>query len=125
MLKNLRWGKTGGEQTDWLFFSPGEKRLVSFFIGEEMGRPDLSPGKDWRREKTNRYTGLYFNNVASLRNASYVCKITALTLRGTIWGNSLERREINRNTLKYFTSYMTYLASNGKSTSKNLSSCVL
>ena len=48
------WGR------NWLviFFSRGKKWLVSFFPGEEMGRPDPSLGKDWRGEKTDRYTGL-------------------------------------------------------------------
>ena len=27
-----------------------------FFPGKEMGRPDPSPGKDWRGEKTDCYT---------------------------------------------------------------------
>ena len=60
MLENLRWGKNwpGGENTDWLFFfSRGKKLLDSFFPGEEMGRPDPSPGKDWRGGKTDCYTG--------------------------------------------------------------------
>ena len=41
------WGK------NWLviFFSRGKKWLVSFFPEEEMGRPDPSPGKDWRGGK--------------------------------------------------------------------------
>ena len=47
------WGK------NWLviFFSLGKEWLVSFFPGEEIGRPDPSPGKDWRGEKTDCYTG--------------------------------------------------------------------
>ena len=55
MLKNLRWGKNwpGGEETDWLFFSPGEKPTSQFlprgrngpawsFPGER-----LAGGKNW------------------------------------------------------------------------------
>ena len=46
-----------GKKLTGYFFLPGKKWLDSFFPGEEMGRPDPSPGKDWRGGKTDRYTG--------------------------------------------------------------------
>ena len=46
-----------GKKLIGYFSLPGKKWLVSFFPGEEMGRPDPFPGKDWRGEKTDRYTG--------------------------------------------------------------------
>ena len=55
MLKNLRWGKNwpGGEETDWLFFSPG-KKLTSQFLPRGRNGPAwsfpgerLAGGKKW------------------------------------------------------------------------------
>ena len=52
---NWCWKIWGGEKTDWVgkkltsyFFLPGKKMTSQFLPGEEMGRPDPSPGKDWR-----------------------------------------------------------------------------
>ena len=47
----------GGEKTDRFFFLPGKKMTSQFLPRGEMGRPDPSPGKDWRGKKTDRYTG--------------------------------------------------------------------
>ena len=37
-----------------------------------MGRPDPSPGKDWRGEKTDRYTGIHHTNMVQNIHMSYM-----------------------------------------------------
>ena len=54
------WGKNwpDGEKLTGYFFLPRKRMNSQFLPGEEMGRPDSSPGKDWRGEKTDCYTGV-------------------------------------------------------------------